>query len=480
VFLLVLWLDPENSADTFRYAYPLLTAYALWAAAAALIVWRNWWLDYRLAVWFHAIDIVAFLGSIVVTEGLSADFTSPFLAFFAYLILAAAIRWGWQAALLTGLIATLLYSAVGAGLGYWGLEFDIYRFGRRVTYMSLLALVMAWFNLKRGEQRVLQFRQPLSEIGDQLPLQAALANAAEQTFASVAVIGWADFEEPFTRLYSLGQVTTRELLGPKEFNPQRGFGRVVRLFDRRRGHVLQATEDGQAIGHRATLDEEFAAACGIDEALALPISGPTGRGEILLVGIAGLCRDHVQLGVALSREISAAFDRYTAISLSHQMAFSRMREAIAGDLHDSVVQSLAGAALRVEGMRNWVRQGGDLELEIEAVHSALREEQANVRSLIARLKQGPAGEHSMDAVSVFRVLLKGLEARWNVTIQFAWSIDPTAVPTWLAHELDGILSEAVANAVRHGSATEICLDLAGSADGLVILIADNGRGFAPA
>jgi len=477
VFLLVLWFDPQQSARDLSHAFLFLIGYVGWAAIIAALVWNHWWLDYRLSLFFHLTDIVAFLATVFLAEGVSGDFTSPFLVFFAYLILAAAIRWRWQSALTTGLIVTLLYAAVGVAICYAGLEFDIYRFSRRVTYMSLLALVMAWFALRRGEQKIAPFWPPIVEIGGDLPLQAALSYAAKHTFSRAAVIGWWDFEEPFTRVYSLGGAAARERLGPREFSPERGFGSAVRLFDRRRGRILQANEDGRVTGRRAELKEEFAASCGIDEGLAVPISSPTGRGEILLASIDGLCRDHLLLGRPLGREICSAFDRQTAISLANKMAVSHMREGIARDLHDSVVQSLAGAALRVGAMRAWIQQGGDPEPEIESVQRALREEQAQVRSLIARLRQGTVAEGSMDAASVARVLLRGLEDYWDVTVRLASLGEPVAIPTWMAHELDGILREAIANAVRHGAASEIDVELSKTAAGLTISIADNGNGF---
>jgi len=478
VFVLVVWLEPDQDAQTFVAAYPLLYGYMAWAALAMLLVWRNWWIDFRFGLAFHIIDIVAFIASVMVTEGSSADFTSPFLAFFAYLILAAAIRWGWQAALLTGLVTTVLYGVAGAVIDQVWFEIETYRFARRITYMSLLALVMAWFALKRGEQRVARFRQPISEYLEGMPLEPALMHAIKHTFAGGGVIGWADFEEPITRIHSFGRAAAPERLGPRELDSETGFGRAVRLFDRRSSKSLEAREDGAITGRQGKLAEAFAEACGIDEALALPISGPTGRGEILLTDIDGVCRDHVQLGGALAREIRAAFDHHTAISLANEMLASRTREAIARDLHDSVVQSLAGAALRVEGLRAWVQGGGDLEPEIEAVQRALRDEQAHVRALIARLRKGEVAEGSMEATTVFHVLLRGVEAHWNVDIEFDADIEPVAVPTWMAHELDGILREAVANAVRHGGADAVHIGLTGSAAELNIAITDNGRGFA--
>jgi signal transduction histidine kinase len=128
-------------------------------------------------------------------------------------------------------------------------------------------------------------------------------------------------------------------------------------------------------------------------------------------------------------------------------------------------------------MRNSLREGGDPEPEIDAVQLALRDEQNHVRSLIAKLRQGSDGKHAMDVASVFRVLLRGLESHWNVTIRLHSEIEPMAMTSWMAHEMDGILREAISNAVRHGGASEIAVEVGGTAERLSIAIADNGRGF---
>ena len=44
---------------------------------------------------------------------LTHGYTSPFFTFFMFLLLSAAIRWGWKATALTAVLVTLLYLIVG-------------------------------------------------------------------------------------------------------------------------------------------------------------------------------------------------------------------------------------------------------------------------------------------------------------------------------------------------------------------------------
>jgi signal transduction histidine kinase len=211
--------------------------------------------------------------------------------------------------------------------------------------------------------------------------------------------------------------------------------------------------------------------------VALPLTGLTGRGELLLCDIEGVGGDHVQLGALIAREITAAFDRQATLALAGETALARMRDSLAHDLHDSVAQSLAGASLRLEGLRAWIRAGGDPDAEIDAMKTSLRDEQAHVRSLIARLRLGEQGESAVEAGAALRTLLASLSVQWGVTARALPPEIPVPLPGRLVHELEQVLREAVANAVRHGNANRITATLA-SADGeLRLRIKDDGAGF---
>ena len=81
------------------------------ASALLIIAWRSWWWDHRLAWPVHVLDVFAFLGAVYFTETTNDDFTSPFLAFFAFLIAAMPNEQGghyWVEIMVPGMIVGLI------------------------------------------------------------------------------------------------------------------------------------------------------------------------------------------------------------------------------------------------------------------------------------------------------------------------------------------------------------------------------------
>jgi signal transduction histidine kinase len=481
VFFLSLWVDPAQPARASALGYALLFGYMLVAAALLVTSWRSWWWDHRLAWPAMLIDVLAFLAAVFFTESTADDFTSPFLAFFAFLMLAATIRWDWRMTLITGSAITGLYLLTGLGLAAIDVGFDNYRFGRRVIYMFILALILAWFGLQRREQAIERFVERLGDRPEESALlEQALYYAASQSHARRAAIAWGEYEEPDVELRTLGLAAPGARLGPAELDAETGFARYAQLFDRAEGRSLLARRGQRPVARKGLIGDRLAELCGIDEGVALPLIGLTGRGELLLCDIDGVGSDHVQRGTLLAREVTAAFDRQATLALAGETALARMRDSLAHDLHDSVAQSLAGASLRLEGLRAWIRDGGDPDTEIDAMKLSLREEQGHVRSLIARLRLGTAKEANVDAGEAMRRLLASLSVQWGVAVQGSLPEVPVRLPGRIVHELEQVLREAVANAVRHGNANHVTAAFTSSADGeLRLTIRDDGAGFPP-
>jgi signal transduction histidine kinase len=189
-----------------------------------------------------------------------------------------------------------------------------------------------------------------------------------------------------------------------------------------------------------------------------------------------MCADHVMIGQLVAREVQAAFDRHTAMVLNHETALARSRDALARDLHDNVAQSLAGAALRLEGLRKSIRAGHDPDAEILQLKEALRAEQKEVRGMIDRLRYNEQVIPVTNLPASIARLVTELSANWGVSIGLV-SDDAIELPATLAYEVSNIVREAVANAVRHGSAEAIKVSLRRDIDWLTIAINDNGSGF---
>jgi signal transduction histidine kinase len=477
VFFVALWLDPSQPVRSSATGYAMLFGYMLAASALLLIAWRNWWWDERLSWPMHCVDIAMFLAAVYFTETISDDFTSPFLAFFAYLMLSATIRWNWRVTMVTAVAVTVLYLLVGIGMNHLGMAIDMFRFGRRVAYMLVLALVLVWFGLQRREQSLERFVEPPGGSDDRLPpLLEALRYAMAQTDAERGAIAWADDEEPHIDIRSIGLQCGNGRLAPGELNPDGPFAENIQIFDADRKRLLRIG-NWRSVTLHETVEDPLARHCGIRTGLALPFSAVTGCGEIVLVGIPGVCADHVELGILLAREVGASFDRQSTLALVRETAVARMRDAVARDLHDSIAQSLAGAALRLEGLRNWIKAGGDPDDEIQTIKTALRAEQNQVRGMIERLRRGDTILPDGTAAATLTPMLQDLSEYWSISAELNAGSKGIVIPGWLAHDMRQLLREEVANAVRHGGASRVAIALAEENAMLRLTVADNGRGF---
>jgi signal transduction histidine kinase len=477
VFFVALWIDPSQPARSGIAGYGMLFGFMLISTGLFVLAWYDWWWDQRLAWPMHFFDVGAFLAAVYFTETNNDRFTSPFLAFFSYLMLSATIRWNWRVTALTAMFATLLYLLVGIEMNHLGAHVDMFRFGRRISYMMVLALVLIWFGLQRREQSIAPFVEPPGSADDRLPpLMDALRYVMTQTDAEKGAIAWADDEEPFIEVRAIGLDVGAHRLAPEELSPEAPFAQQVQLFDSARDRVLRVG-GFRTVASRATVEDPFAQHCAVEEGLALPFPAVTGRGEILLTGITGICADHVELGTLLAREVGSGFDRQAMLALVRETAVTRMRDAVARDLHDTIAQSLAGVSLRLEGLRQWIKGGGDPDEEIQAIKSALRAEQSQVRGMIDRLRGGETVLPNAPATRILDPLLHDLAEYWGIAIELDGEAKWIVIPGWLAHEVRQVLREAVANAVRHGGASRVAIALAEEGAMLHLTVADNGIGF---
>lgn len=479
VFFLAVWIDPTQPVRASAFGYALMGLYLALSLVLIYIAMANWWWDHRLAWPVLFIDILAFIAAVFFTEGRGDDFTSPFLAFFTFLMLAATIRWDWRVTAITGLAVTALYLLVGIGLWQAGIELDLLRFGRRIAYMLVLALILIWFGLQRREQHVERFVDR-ADPGTSLspPLESALAYAIEQTGAARGAIAWNDGEEPAIELRTLGMEAPRRRLAPDELPDEYPSSRYVRLFSADRRRSLIATRKSRPSARTRKVNEPLADLLGLGEALALPFSSGTGSGEIILSGISGVCADDVAIGGVIAREVGAALDRHATLVLSHQTALARSHDALARDLHDSVAQSLAGAALRLEGLRKSIQAGNDPGEEILQLKTALRAEQAQVRDIIGRLRQTESSSQVIELSGRIARLVGELSTNWAIPISLECPRPFSGSPE-TGHEIGHILREAVANAVRHGEAQNVAIDLRLDGTCINVTVIDNGSGIRP-
>jgi signal transduction histidine kinase len=158
-----------------------------------------------------------------------------------------------------------------------------------------------------------------------------------------------------------------------------------------------------------------------------------------------------------------------------------LRNRLARDLHDSVIQSIYAAGLGLEGVRSLVHTDPAAAVQrLVASQAALNDTIRNVRAFINGL-EAEAGEHRpfQQTVATLVATMKAIQPG-HITVSIDESIARRINP---AQELQllHVLRESISNALRHADPGDIRVSLAADAGpGAVLTVADNGCGFDPA
>jgi PAS domain S-box-containing protein len=156
------------------------------------------------------------------------------------------------------------------------------------------------------------------------------------------------------------------------------------------------------------------------------------------------------------------------------------RAAVAHRLHDGVLQSLTAISLHLKAAQNLLTQNPPMaQQHLEKIESVLSDEQQNLRFFVSELKGGRLAKPMDDPSGMAKLekLVKRLESQWSVRIEFDAEPGTSWIPTLFVEDLTYIIQEAVSNAVRHGHASIVRLQIGHAGEKLVVRITDDGCGF---
>lgn len=480
VFLLAVLIEPTQPARAGAVGLAILAGYMTLAAGLVIVAWRSWWYDFRLAVAVHVIDIIAFVGGVYFTEAGNSDFSSPFMAFAAFLLVSSNLRWGWRGIAVTALALLVANTAAGGALMMLHFNLDIYRFGRRQVYMLLLSIVMVWLSGDGRLSRRVELQDPGGVPGERRlrVLAEAIAEIRNALGAKGVAIALLRNEEPLVEIVLDDGTSTHVMAAPGDLSDDLALGIAPMMFDTvRRRRIASLPVAGMA-AWTGRISVPLADHCGISEGIIASFATAAGPGQLLAWGMRDLSVDDLPLVEAFAREVGLALDREEMASLSREAAVSGIRNALARDLHDSVAQFLAGTLFRIEALRRWIREGNDPEGEIDSIKQALRREQVQLRGLIDRLRRGEDGDRRTDLAEELEALLVELSHHWHIDTRLDAAMRPLPVSIELAYELRQLVREGVANAVRHGHCASVTVSIIGEAGALRMQIRDDGLGFA--
>ncbi|HKU92376.1 MAG TPA: histidine kinase [Sphingomicrobium sp.] len=474
LFLLAILIDISQPAKAPAITYALLGAYVAFAAVLVVTTWNNWWLEARLAGPAHAIDVLVFVLLVFVTEG----YTSPYFIFFVFVLLSAAIRWGWRETTLTAILLTLLYLGTALFASGKDVDFDGPRFIVRTAQLIIVSLILVWFGANQWHARFfIHSDELLSEPSlDKSPLETALAAAMKNVGAKQGALVWRDSERKNARAIAIRDGEKRDVKLKRRVLDGDGSSPFLYDMARQRGLRRDAERNLRPLDPIEAIGAETATAVRPREGLALPLELDKGDGLMFLEQVPNLSTDHIDLAEQIAADVSAHIQRHALLKAVEDNAEARSRLVLARDLHDSVVQFLAGAAFRLEAMKRSEAAGGSLQQDLNELKQLMMQEQGELRSFITALRSGPEvtlGDLTRD----LRMLAERLSKQWAIDCTFSGEGGEAPIPTRVHLDAHQIVREAVANAVRHAGAKSVQIALDGGGEALRIDLVNDGAEY---
>ncbi len=217
----------------------------------------------------------------------------------------------------------------------------------------------------------------------------------------------------------------------------------------------------QAAQHRDELLRWLGPACAVNAFARLNyVLFPSVYSDWLYSGDLLRTASYLLLLVGSAREIRQYWASQT------QLALAEDRRRLARELHDGVVQELG--YIRSQSHRFRALDGVRADRVIDACDRALAEAREAV-DVLAQERPAPLSV-------VLRHSAQQVAQRYDVVLDLALD-DSVGAETQTTHALLRIAREAMSNAVRHGGASRIALQLRDDGDCRVLTVRDDGCGF---
>jgi signal transduction histidine kinase len=484
--LAAIWIDQSLPAWAPDVAYGVLIAYLAFSGVLLVESRRERVHSGEFALASHLVDLAVFSTLMLLTEGP----TSPFFLLFTFSLVSAAFRWRWKGALWTAVAILVLLVATAAVSGELvpGMPMRIEQLLIRCAHVMVIGsmLVFFGFHQQRAAEEAARLAawQPDPDVGadSRSVLNACLAHVANVYDAPRVVLMLQSEDERWTSVSTWEHgAFHQDRLGPGSLETIVPEGLAEASFMRRQeGDMLVADDLGRVSLWRGEKPDSALPDHGFEQVLSVPVRSQHASGRLFIADKQDFAREELTLASLVAAQIGVLLDRIQVIESAQAAATAEERLRLARDLHDGILQTLAGTALQLETIRRLVdKDPAAVEKRILEMQSWLVDEQRETRRFIGKLRPtGPWVRSGLSAEpSDLSALVRALEQQWGVTIERPVGAADLELPANMEFHTRNILREAVANAVRHGGATKVRLE-AETFDGLVnLVIGDNGTGL---
>jgi two-component system nitrate/nitrite sensor histidine kinase NarX len=161
---------------------------------------------------------------------------------------------------------------------------------------------------------------------------------------------------------------------------------------------------------------------------------------------------------ALSSHLAGAIENLRLNALEKEAAVSQERHLLAGELHDSIAQSLAFLKIQVQLMRNAVQSGNstDIKQVLEEIDLGVRESYADVRELLLHFRTRTNTE---DIEPALATTLRKYEHQSGMKTSLSMQGQGMPLLPHLQIQVLHIIQEALSNVRKHARASQVWLNV---------------------
>jgi signal transduction histidine kinase len=479
VSLAIVYIDPA-SWIVQQKIYLLLTAYTVFAVGVAVAIW------FRPAVWdrtgvvTHVVDIASVSALLFLTGGAS----SPFFAWFIFALFAAALRFGSRGTLWSAVAVFSIFVALGAASFVLRLipVPELNQFAMRGVYLAVVAGLL--FYLVRYQETLQQDLSALSywprpaEGDPDRDLGMIVERAAEILLVprAVLLIQGRSGEPEREAVWDRGRLTVST--APLEGGPTLSgsfFSRDVQAE-----HPLVLALHRRSIRRIRTdpIPQDLIERYRIGPVLAIRLDGASFTGWLLCLDRADFTVEDLYLGEALRHHVISGIDDSRMRSRLEMAAVAGERMRLAQELHDGLLQALAGVVHYLEVVhRTLETEPETARKKVTEIQGLLMEEQRNLRMFIQELTP-PAFRAERGLTNQLYELSERVQRQWGLQVDLrVHAVDDDSVSHSLRAEIYNLTCEALFNVAKHALATAVRVRIDKEDDLVRIVVSDDGEGF---
>lgn len=451
----------------------ILVTYTLFGLITALVptvgrVSTGWQLP------VHLIDI----GVISILMYFLRTLSTTFVILYVFVLLSATVRWNWRGALWTTLalvvMQVILFSTTGVPT-----QFII-----QCAFLSMIGGMFAFFGVsrERSAERLTQIAawpstraQSYTDIDDHW-LDASLGHIATVLRVSRVLVLWEIAQEPYICIALFADGKCKKELANANF-----FRNLVSEEIEGVTFATEAVRSKKCLTSRGTnrcvdpivnryVQDRF----DISSVCSAPFSGDFCKGRVFMLDRSGWEEDDLKLAEFVASRLRLELEYYALSVRLEETAASRERIRLARDLHDGILQTLAAAGLQLKMIAS--RSEDKLQVAIENVRKLLLSEQQSIRAFVDGRQPSPPQQH-LNLHDEIQREIGEIKRQWGCSVMLSVTPQDATVPMELIRQIEFLLTEASANAVRHGKASRINVAIERTSNHVQLRIADNGLGL---